>query len=88
MLRLVNQILDFRKVQNRKMKLRIEEFPLGPFISGICSDFRKVADDKGSRLTVEDLSEGETVWADRDKVEKIVFNLITNALNSTPRGKN
>ena len=88
MLRLVNQILDFRKVQNRKMKLRIEEFPLGPFISGICSDFRKVADDKGIRLIVEDLSEGENVWADRDKVEKIVFNLITNALKFTPRGKN
>jgi len=88
MLRLVNQILDFRKVQNRKMKLRIEEFPLGPFIKGICADFRKAAEDKGIRFTVDDLSEGEKVWADRDKVEKIVFNLITNALKFTPRGKN
>jgi signal transduction histidine kinase/ligand-binding sensor domain-containing protein/DNA-binding response OmpR family regulator len=87
MLRLVNQILDFRKVQNRKMKLRIEEFQLGPFISGLCTDFRKVADDKGIRFVIEDLSEGEKVWADRDKVEKIAFNLITNALKFTPRGK-
>ena len=87
MLRLVNQILDFRKVQNRKMKLRIEEFPLGPFIAGICSDFRKAAEDKGIRLTLEDTSDGEKVWADRDKVEKIAFNLITNALKFTPRGK-
>jgi len=88
MLRLVNQILDFRKVQNRKMKLRIEEFPLGPFIAGLCADFRKAADDKGIMFTVEDLSEGEKVWADRDKVEKIAFNLVTNALKFTPRGKN
>jgi signal transduction histidine kinase/ligand-binding sensor domain-containing protein/DNA-binding response OmpR family regulator len=87
MLRLVNQILDFRKVQNRKMKLKIEEFPLGPFIDGICIDFRKVAEDKGIRLVVEDLSGGEKVWADPDKVEKIAFNLITNALKFTPRGK-
>jgi len=87
MLRLVNQILDFRKVQNRKMKLKIEEFPLGSFIEGICTDFRKVAEDKGIRLVVEDLSEGEKVWADRDKIEKIAFNLITNALKFTPRGK-
>jgi signal transduction histidine kinase/DNA-binding response OmpR family regulator/ligand-binding sensor domain-containing protein len=87
MLRLVNQILDFRKVQNRKMKLKIEEFALGPFIGGICTDFRKVAEDKGIRLMVEDFSEGEKVWADRDKVEKIAFNLITNALKFTPRGK-
>jgi signal transduction histidine kinase/ligand-binding sensor domain-containing protein/DNA-binding response OmpR family regulator len=87
MLRLVNQILDFRKVQNRKMKLKIEEFALGPFISGICTDFRKVAEDKGIHFIVEDLSDGMTVWADRDKVEKIAFNLITNALKFTPRGK-
>ncbi len=87
MLRLVNQILDFRKVQNRKMRLRIEEFPLGSFISAICADFRKVAEDKGILLTVDDRSHGETVWADRDKVEKIAFNLITNALKFTPRGK-
>ncbi len=87
MLRLVNQILDFRKVQSKKMRLRIEEFPLGPFISAICADFRKVADDKGIHLIVEDLSEGEKVWADRDKVEKIAYNLITNALKFTPRGK-
>lgn len=87
MLRLVNQILDFRKVQNKKMKLRIEEFPLGPFIQEICTDFRKVAEDKGIRLIVEDFSHGEKVWADRDKIEKIAFNLITNALKFTPRGK-
>ncbi|MCU0377895.1 MAG: response regulator [Bacteroidales bacterium] len=87
MLRLVNQILDFRKVQSRKMRLRIEEFPLGKYITEICSDFRKIAEDKGIILEVRDESVGETVWADRDKVEKIAFNLITNALKFTPRGK-
>ncbi|MCK7533212.1 MAG: hypothetical protein MZV63_20335 [Marinilabiliales bacterium] len=55
----MNQILDFRKVQSKKMRLRIEEFPLGSFISAICSDFRKVADDKGIHLIVEDQSRGE-----------------------------
>ncbi|MEZ4997091.1 MAG: hypothetical protein R2758_06390 [Bacteroidales bacterium] len=54
---------------------------------GICNDFRKVAEDKGIRFVTEDHSEGEKVWADRDKVEKIAFNLITNALKFTPRGK-
>ncbi|MCU0410594.1 MAG: response regulator, partial [Bacteroidales bacterium] len=87
MLRLVNQILDFRKAQSRKMRLRIEEFPFGRYISDICSDFRKIAEDKGIILEVKDESHGESVWADRDKVEKIAFNLITNALKFTPRGK-
>lgn len=87
MLRLVNQILDFRKVQDRKMRLKIEEFPLGSFIREICADFRKIAEDKGIILEVNDLSDGQKLWADRDKVEKIVFNLVTNALKFTPRGK-
>ncbi|MCI0522354.1 MAG: glycoside hydrolase family 88 protein [Bacteroidales bacterium] len=64
MLRLVNRILDFRKAQSRKMRLRIEEFPPGSYISEICSDFRKIAEDKGILLDVRDESNGETVWAD------------------------
>ncbi|HWR75568.1 MAG TPA: response regulator [Bacteroidales bacterium] len=87
MLRLVNQILDFRKAQNKKMRLKIEEFPLGEYIAGICSDFRKLAEDRGIQFEVIDQTEGQTVWADKDKIEKIAFNLITNALKFTPRGK-
>ncbi len=87
MLRLVNQILDFRKAQNKKMRLKIEEFPLGVFITGICSDFRKLAEDRGIKFEVIDLTEGQSIWADKDKIEKIAFNLITNALKFTPRGK-
>ena len=87
MLRLVNQILDFRKAQSKKMRLKIEEFPLGGYISAICSDFRKLAEDRGIRFEVIDQTEGETIWADKDKIEKIAFNLITNALKFTPRGK-
>ncbi len=87
MLRLVNQILDFRKAQNKKMRLKIEEFRLGEYISGICSDFRKLAEDRGILFEVIDQTDGQTIWADKDKIEKIAFNLITNALKFTPRGK-
>ncbi|MBE0668891.1 MAG: response regulator, partial [Bacteroidales bacterium] len=87
MLRLVNQILDFRKIQSRKMSLKIEEFALGSYICEICSNFRKIAEDKGIRLSVNDDSGGETVWADKDKVEQIVYNLLSNALKFKPRGK-
>ncbi len=87
MLRLVNQILDFRKAQNRKMRLKIEEFPLGSYVSDLGVYFRRIAEDKGIIFEVVDQSEGQTVWADKDKIEKIAFNLITNALKFTPRGK-
>lgn len=87
MLRLVNQILDFRKIQNKKMKLKLEEFGLSNFVSEICVNFKKIAIEKGIELNFEDLSENENVWADKDKVEKIIYNLLANALKFTPRGK-
>lgn len=87
MLRLVNQILDFRKIQNNKMRLRIEEFELGKYICGICSNFVRIAEEKGVTLEIEDHSDNETIWADKDKVEKIVYNLLTNAIKFTPKGK-
>lgn len=87
MLRLVNQILDFRKIQNNKMKLKIEEFSLAGYIKEICTNFKRIAEEKGIKLEIEDFSDNETIWADKDKVEKIVYNLVTNALKFTPRGK-
>jgi signal transduction histidine kinase/ligand-binding sensor domain-containing protein/DNA-binding response OmpR family regulator len=87
MLRLVNQILDFRKVQNNKMKLRIEEFVLGSYIKDICSNFVRIAGEKGITLEINDYSDNQTIWADKDKVEKIVYNLLSNAIKFTPKGK-
>lgn len=87
MLRLVNQILDFRKIQNKKMKLKLEEFGLGDFIYEIFENFKKIAIEKGIELNFVDLSENENIWADKDKVEKIIYNLLANALKFTPRGK-
>jgi signal transduction histidine kinase/DNA-binding response OmpR family regulator/ligand-binding sensor domain-containing protein len=87
MLRLVNQILDFRKIQNKKMKLKLDEFGLGDFISEICGNFNKIAIEKGIELSFADLSANENVWADKDKVEKITYNLLANAIKFTPRGK-
>ena len=87
MLRLVNQILDFRKAQSRKMRLKIEEFGLFSYISEISSNFKKIAEDKGIRLEIIDRSDDEKIWADKDMIEKILYNLLSNALKFTPRGK-
>ncbi len=87
MLRLVNQILDFRKIQNNKMKLKVELFNLADYIREICSNFTKIAEDKGILFEINDLSDNESLWADKDKVEKIVYNLLSNAFKFTPGGK-
>ncbi|MEG1585254.1 MAG: two-component regulator propeller domain-containing protein [Bacteroidales bacterium] len=87
MLRLVNQILDFRKIQNNKMKLKIERIHIGDFASQVCESFMSLASDKEIRFRFTDHSDGINIWADKDKVEKILFNLLANAFKFTPAGK-
>lgn len=85
MLRMVNQILDFRKIQ--KQKLNIQETDLGAFISEICRNFIKTAENQQITFKVNNLAENEKVWIDRDGIEKIIFNLLSNAFKHTPKGQ-
>ncbi|WP_291528295.1 hybrid sensor histidine kinase/response regulator transcription factor [Bacteroides sp. UBA939] len=87
MLRLVNQILDFRKIQNRKMKMRVQQIDLIPFIRHIMESFNSLADEHQIDFGISTQSSSLKVWADPDKLEKIVFNLLSNAFKYTPRGK-
>ncbi len=87
MLRLVNQILDFRKIENRKMKLLLEQIDIVEMLRRITDSFRLLAEKKeiDFRLTTE--PESIICWIDRDKFEKILFNLISNAFKYTPAHK-
>ena len=87
MLRLVNQILDFRKIQNNKMKLKIERLRIGEFTAQVCESFMTIAGEKEISFRFHDHSDGINIWADKDKVEKILFNLLANAFKFTPTGK-
>lgn len=87
MLRLVNQILDFRKIQNNKMKMRIQQIDLIPFTKHIMESFDNLADEHQIDFRLETQSTVLTVWADADKLEKILFNLLSNAFKYTPQGK-
>ncbi len=83
MLRLINQILDFRKIQNKKMKLMIEEIQTGSFIKEICESFSKLAEERKINFVVYDESHDVKLWVDKDKFEKIFFNLLSNAFKFT-----
>lgn len=87
MLRLMNQILDFRKIQNQKMKLLIEETDLIPLLQKVMNNFRLIAEEK--KMNYRFLSPVQSLygWVDRDKFEKIFFNLLSNAFKYTPAGK-
>lgn len=83
MLRLVNQILDFRKIQNKKMKILAEETELITFTEKVTESFKMVAAEKQIDFRIETEINELYIWIDRDKVEKIIFNLLSNAFKYT-----
>ncbi len=87
MLRLINQLLDFRKYQEKKMKLKVEETPFGSFTTKIASNFNPTASERGIKFIVEDNTEGATVFIDREKYDTIVYNLLSNAFKFTSGGR-
>lgn len=88
MLRLVNQILDFRKIQNKKMKMHVQQIDLLPFVRQIIENFNYLANEQHINLSFKAPEYPVILWADTDKLEKIIFNLISNAFKYTPKGKN
>ena len=88
MLHLVNQILDFRKIENQKMKLLLEQTDVISLLNRVMDNFRHIAEEKHIHFTLEATPESIYAWIDRDKVEKIVFNLVSNAFKYTPDHKN
>ncbi|MBN2745027.1 MAG: response regulator [Marinilabiliaceae bacterium] len=87
MLRLINQILDFVKIQNKKMQLKVEEVLLADVTQSIMTNFTTLAAEHDIDFSLTDLTNGSRIYVDVDKYEKIVFNLLSNAFKFTPRGR-
>lgn len=83
---LVTSILDFRKIQEGKMKLSLSSFDIVEAMKQWVDDFRLVADRKNIQLhlDVEGFTGKQEIIADKEKVARIVFNLMSNALKYTP----
>lgn len=87
LLRLVNQILDIRKIENGRMKLSLKKIDTAQFIGTLMMNFRNLAGERGISLNLEEPKEKVYVWADREKLDKVMFNLLSNAFRFTPKGK-
>ena len=83
--RLVSEILDFRKVQNGKMKLHLSDFDLVQCMRQWIGLFAISAQKKNINLQLE-APESIPMRADHDKLERICYNLLTNAMKYTPNG--
>ena len=76
---LVNQLLDFRKVETEGMKMKFATHRVGEIIKAVCERFKPAIDHNGIQLEVEYPADSFTATIDSEAVTKLVSNLLTNA---------
>lgn len=85
-LRLVNQLLDMRKIDNGQMQLHFLETDVVYFIKDIMQSFDNLAVSKKINFTLQAGNEITNLWIDQGNFDKIIFNIISNAFKFTPEG--
>jgi signal transduction histidine kinase len=83
---LVNQLLDLSKLEAGKMPLETREQNIIPLLKGLVLSFSSLAEKKKITLKFNTIEENLNVYIDKDKIEKIINNLLSNAFKFTPKG--
>jgi signal transduction histidine kinase/ligand-binding sensor domain-containing protein/DNA-binding response OmpR family regulator len=84
LLNLVNQLLDFRKMEVQEIKLHTAEGDIVGFVQELTGSFSDLSDKKHIRLAFQSNVQELKMLYDTDKIEKILFNLLSNAFKFTP----
>jgi signal transduction histidine kinase/DNA-binding response OmpR family regulator/ligand-binding sensor domain-containing protein len=86
LLRLVNQLLDFRKLEMKGETLELSYCNISDFLEVIAFSFKEMASNNGIEFISEYIDENIYAFVDKDKMQKIVNNLLSNAIKFTPAG--
>jgi signal transduction histidine kinase/ligand-binding sensor domain-containing protein/DNA-binding response OmpR family regulator len=86
LLNLVNQLLDFRKMEEHELKLQLAKGEFISFLKEVTESFRDMSERKNIRFTFKTCIDRLDVFFDRDKTERILFNLLSNAFKFTLAG--
>lgn len=86
-LRMINQILDLRKFDNKRMRLQVAPTNIRVFLKSICDSFADIISSRNIAFTISVSDEvPEKTLLDTDKIDKVVFNVLANAIRYTPVG--
>ncbi|WP_256007245.1 substrate-binding domain-containing protein [Pedobacter deserti] len=83
LLRLVNQLMDYRKIEHKELKLHATPNSLTAFVGEIVDHFRHIAAKRHIDLRLLVKADPNTVWFDTDMLDKVLFNLLSNAFKFT-----
>lgn len=87
LLNLVNELMDFRTLDNNKMKLHVEKLDANALVKELASDFEDFAAKRNIRFVINcDPGIPSSLYVDRQVLEKVVMNLLNNAFKYTPQG--
>lgn len=86
MLRLINQLLEFRKMQNNKLALSLEETDVIAFLYEIYLSFQDTAESKNMDFKFIPSVNSYKMYIDKGNIDKIAYNLLSNAFKYTPSG--
>lgn len=87
-LRLVNQVMEMRKLDKGQVKLLAEQTNVEQFFKEIMSSFEYVAHEKEISFSLDIQDNLPDVWIDQEKLDKVVFNVLSNAFKYTPKNGN
>ena len=86
--RLVDQLMDIRKIDAGQMPMHFRKTDIVFFIKDIMQSFRNLAQTKDIRFSLTTAHEEEELWVDQGNFDKIVYNILSNAFKHTPEGGN